>query len=43
LLIDAAQVAITRAWLTHTGLAHWSIGEVVPARAGQPRVHIARR
>ncbi len=43
LLVDATQVAITRAWLAHTGLAHWSIGEVVPARPGQPRVHIARR
>ncbi len=43
LLVDATQVAITRAWLAHTGLAHWSIGEVVPARPGRPRVHIARR
>ncbi len=42
-LVAAEQVAASSAWLTRAGLAHWTIGSVVPARAGQPRVHIARR
>ena len=43
LLVDAAAAAATGAWLQREGLQHWTIGSVVPARAGQPRVHIARR
>ena len=41
LLVDAAAATATGGWLAQAGLRHWRIGEVVPARAGQPRVRIA--
>ena len=42
LIVDAAEASETRALLEHEGLQHWTIGEVVPAQTGRPRVHITR-